>query len=186
LSAQGKLIESQFTFTFREWLAIRRILGLRMWKHRTPLGVYSVNKTTYQNIEDAARKLHHSRVNPKVPAATWRSLSLLLGKVTPAMHGRADFNSLLETARHHSCKAPGKPKDTPLIRAIVTLAAHFHEATGKRVTCYWNNAHETYEGPFIALAVACLCRAGDIKPRRLGRVVREVLSILRYNKVQGV
>ena len=60
-------MESQFAFTFREWLVIRRILGLRMRKHHTPLGDYSMYKDIYQSIEDAARKLYHSRVNPKVP-----------------------------------------------------------------------------------------------------------------------
>jgi hypothetical protein len=178
-------VESQFAFTFREWLVIRRILGLRMRKHHTPLGDYYMHKNTYRTIEATARKLYHSRVNPKVPAATWRSLADLLEKVAPAMHGRADFKTVQETAEHYSRRGRGKSKNMPLIRTIVTLALHFLEATGKRPTCYWDNFHETYKGPFFDLVVVCCYRAGDITPERLGRVVRETLSILRRNGVWG-
>jgi hypothetical protein len=178
-------VESQFAFTFREWLVIRRILGLRMRKHHTPLGDYYMHKDTYRNVEDATRKLYHSRVNPKVPAATWRSLSLLLEKVAPEMHGRAEFESMRKTAEHYSRRGGGQPKDMPLIWAIVTVASHFLEATGKRPTCYWDNFHETYKGPFFDLVVACCQRASNRKPERLGAVVRRTLSTLRRNGVWG-
>jgi hypothetical protein len=179
-------VESQFAFTFREWLVIRRILGLRMRKHHTLLGSHTMHKDTYRNIEDAARKLYHSRVNPKVPAATWRSLMNLLEKVAPETQGLADFKAVQEMAEHRSRRGRGNPKNMPLIRTIVTLALHFQEATGKRPTCYWDNAHETYEGPFFDLVVACCQRATDLKPRRLGAVVRETLSVLRRNGAWGI
>ena len=148
-------MESQFVFTFGEWLAIRRILGLRMRKHHTPLGDYCTPRDVYLNIEATARNLHYSRVNPKpkVPAATWRSLSLLLEKIAPAMHGLAEFESMRKMAEHRSRRSRGNPKNMPLIRAIVTLALHFQEATGKRPTCYWNDDHQTYKGPFFDLVV---------------------------------
>jgi hypothetical protein len=177
-------VESQFAFTFREWLVIRRILGLRMRKHRTLLGDYSMHKDTYRTIEDTARKLYYSRVNPKVPkvpAATWRSLSLLLEKVAPAMHGLAEFESMRKMAEHYSRRGRGKPKNMLLIRTIVTLARHFQEATGKRPTCYWATIDGTYKGPFFDLVVACVSRASDLTPKSLGAVVRETLSILRRN-----
>jgi hypothetical protein len=182
-------VESQFAFTFREWRVIRRILGLRMRKHRTLLGDYSMHKDTYRTIEDTARKLYYSRVNPKVPkvpAATWRSLSLLLEKVAPEMHDRAEFESMRKTAEHYSRRGRGKPKNRPLIRTIVTLALHYLEATGKRPTCYWDADHETtYKGPFFELVVACCQRASDLKPKSLGAVVREILSVLGRNGVWG-
>jgi hypothetical protein len=154
-----------FTFTFREWLKIRRILGLRMplWRH--PLGDYRFNKNVYRDIEAIARRLHQARLarfKKKVSSAHWRALAKNIEKVLPKVGDRDEFIKVLEVARYYGNRGQGRPENTPLIRAVVTLALHYWEATGKYPTCRWNDHGGGYDGPFFDLAVTCLGRASSL------------------------
>jgi hypothetical protein len=169
---------TDFTFIFREWLAMRRILGLRMSLWRTLLGDYHRNKDVYRDIQAIARRLHQARFKQKVSSAHWRALAKNIEKVLPEVGDQDEFMRALEVARYHGDRGQGRPKNTPLIRAVVTLALHYWEATDKYPTCRWNDHGGGYGGPFFELVVTCFGRASSLSETTIGNVTRHVISIL--------